>query len=172
MSTVLSSARFSALEVVDVARFDNEIVFTDLIMSGMNISILATELVSIGSTGTATDTGIALTAANDINMVVTGAGSLINVAVGDSAATNNGTFTLGHLDAGVMIPAFRYAYNGTSEVDQLGLFAAAPVAQQTSAVVAGAFVAGSGTSVNDDSTFSGYTVGQVVAALKAYGLLA
>jgi len=43
---------------------------------------------------------------------------------------------------------------------------------ETTAIVAAAFVVGAGTAVNDASTFGGYTLGKVVAALKAQGLLA
>jgi hypothetical protein len=172
MSTVLTSARFSALEVVDVARFDNEIVFMDLVMSGTNLSILATELVTIGSTGTTAGNGVIISAAKDISVMVTGAGSAINVAAGDVSTTNNGLFSIGHLNAGVMVPAFRYSYDGTLQVDKLGLFAATPVAQQTTAVVAAAFVANTSGISDDTATFGGYSIGKVVAALKLYGILA
>ena len=36
----------------------------------------------------------------------------------------------------------------------------------------GSFVTGSGTAVVNDTTFNGYTIGQVVTALQDYGLLA
>jgi hypothetical protein len=44
--------------------------------------------------------------------------------------------------------------------------------QQTTAVAAAAFVANTSLIANDSATFGGYTMGQVVAALKAQGLLA
>lgn len=44
--------------------------------------------------------------------------------------------------------------------------------QQTTAVAAATFTANSGTSVNDASTFDGYTINQVVKALRNLGLLA
>jgi hypothetical protein len=46
------------------------------------------------------------------------------------------------------------------------------VYQETTAVVAAAFVANTSAIVDDTATFGGYTMGQVVAALKAQGLLA
>jgi len=46
------------------------------------------------------------------------------------------------------------------------------VYQETTAVVAAAFVANTSAIVDDTATFGGYTIGQVVAALKAQGLLA
>ena len=44
--------------------------------------------------------------------------------------------------------------------------------QLTTAIASASFVAGSGTAVKNDSTFGGYTIGQIVTALKAQGLLA
>ena len=44
--------------------------------------------------------------------------------------------------------------------------------QETTAVAAAAFVANTSLIANDSATFGGYTMGQVVAALKAQGLLA
>jgi hypothetical protein len=43
--------------------------------------------------------------------------------------------------------------------------------QETTAVVAGAFVSNTSLIVDDSATYGGYTMGQVVAALKAQGLL-
>ncbi len=56
----------------------------------------------------------------------------------------------------------------------VGLHGAAPVAQTTPAVAAAAFVAGAGAAdvVGATSTFGGYTVGQIVAALQQHGILA
>jgi hypothetical protein len=54
----------------------------------------------------------------------------------------------------------------------LGFFGATPAAQPTTSITGAAFVAGAGTAVNDASTFDGYTLGEVVAALRALGLLA
>jgi hypothetical protein len=55
---------------------------------------------------------------------------------------------------------------------KLGLFGASPVVQPTTAVAAATFVAGAGTAVNDASTFDGYTIKQVVKALRTLGMLA
>lgn len=52
-----------------------------------------------------------------------------------------------------------------------GLYGTTPIVQVTTGVASAAFVAGVGTAVNDDSTFGGYTLGQVVQALQNYGLL-
>ncbi len=53
-----------------------------------------------------------------------------------------------------------------------GFFGATPVAQPTTAVSAAAFSAGTSGIADDTATYGGYTMGQVVAALKSLGLLA
>ncbi len=58
-----------------------------------------------------------------------------------------------------------------------GFFGGVPVVKQTAGALTSGFAAGSGSNVNDDSTFTGnvgasaYTIGDIVAALKAYNLL-
>jgi len=54
----------------------------------------------------------------------------------------------------------------------LGTFGAAAIAQPTNAGAASAFVQNAGNAVNDASTFDGYTLKQVVKALRNLGLLA
>lgn len=54
----------------------------------------------------------------------------------------------------------------------LGFFGATPVAQPTTAIAAATFTANAGTAVNDASTFDGYTLNQIVKALRNVGLLA
>jgi hypothetical protein len=53
----------------------------------------------------------------------------------------------------------------------LGFYNATAIARPTTAGAAAAFVAGAGTAVNDASTFDGYTLRQVVRALRNLGLL-
>lgn len=54
---------------------------------------------------------------------------------------------------------------------KLALYGAPPIVRPTTAVAAAAFVANSGTAVNDASTFGGYTLKQVVQALQNIGAL-
>lgn len=62
---------------------------------------------------------------------------------------------------------------GTSTSQKIGFYNATPVIQQTTGVSEAAFVENAGgAAVNVDSTFGGYTVQQVVQALKNLGLLA
>jgi len=61
---------------------------------------------------------------------------------------------------------------GTATSQKLSFWNATPIVQPTTAVAAAAFVANTGTAVNDASTFDGYTMAQVVKALRNAGLLA
>lgn len=61
---------------------------------------------------------------------------------------------------------------GTGTNQKLGFWNATPVIQPTTGISASAFVANSGTAVNDASTFDGYTVKQIAAALRQIGILA
>lgn len=61
---------------------------------------------------------------------------------------------------------------GATTSDKLAFWAATPIVQPTTGVAAATFTANSGTAVNDASTFDGYTVRQVVKALRNMGLLA
>lgn len=61
---------------------------------------------------------------------------------------------------------------GTATSQKLSFWNVAPIVQPTTAVAAATFVANAGTAVNDASTFDGYTLKQVVKALRNEGLLA
>ena len=61
---------------------------------------------------------------------------------------------------------------GNAATDTIGFYGATKIAQPTTSVTAATFVAGSGTAVNDASTFDGYTIAKVVKALRNLGLLA
>lgn len=54
----------------------------------------------------------------------------------------------------------------------LGLFGATAVAQPTTGITAASFVANTSAIADDTATWDGYTVGQIVAALRTVGLLA
>lgn len=53
----------------------------------------------------------------------------------------------------------------------VGFYGVTPVARATTGISAGAFVANTSGIADDTATFGGYTMGQVVAALKAIGIL-
>lgn len=61
---------------------------------------------------------------------------------------------------------------GTATSQKLGFWNTTPIIQPTTGVGTATFTANSGTAVNDASTFDGYTIKQVVKALRNAGLLA
>jgi hypothetical protein len=61
---------------------------------------------------------------------------------------------------------------GTGTGQKLGFWNAAPIAQPTTAIAAATFVTNTSAIADDTATFDGYTIGQVVKALRNAGLLA
>lgn len=61
---------------------------------------------------------------------------------------------------------------GTGTTQKLAFWNATPIVQPTTAVAAATFVANTSGIANDTATFDGYTIGQVVKALRDAGLLA
>jgi len=60
----------------------------------------------------------------------------------------------------------------TAAAQKISFWNAAPIVQPTVAIAAAVFVANTSGIVNDSATFDGYTIGQVVKALRNAGLLA
>lgn len=108
-------------------------------------------------------------------------GGTVSVKGGDGASGSAGNADGGDLeiDGGV---GFGTGVDGGIKIASnqgiLGIFNAAPVAQQNGTGETVGFSAGIGTGVNDDSTFTGnvgataYRISDIVKALKNYGLLA
>jgi len=61
---------------------------------------------------------------------------------------------------------------GTATTQKLAFWNATPIVQVTTGVAAATFVANTSAIANDTATFDGYTLGQVVKALRNMGLLA
>lgn len=61
---------------------------------------------------------------------------------------------------------------GTATTEKLALWNATPIVQPTTAVAAATFVTNTSLIANDTATFDGYTIGQVVKALRNIGILA
>lgn len=61
---------------------------------------------------------------------------------------------------------------GTATSQKLGFWNATPIIQPTTGIAAAAFVANTSGIADDSATFDGYTIGQVVKALRNVGLLA
>ena len=100
------------------------------------------------------------------------AGTQFEAAATNCITTHNGTApTVGIIDASVMYSSDIVAGNSaphfrTENGNIIKLY------RETTAVAAAAFVANTSLIANDSATYGGYTMGQVVAALKAQGLLA
>lgn len=60
---------------------------------------------------------------------------------------------------------------GTANTQKISFWNKTPIVQPTTSITGAAFVAGTGTAVNDASTFGGYTLKQIAAALINVGLL-
>lgn len=61
---------------------------------------------------------------------------------------------------------------GTSTTQKIGFWNVSPVSQPTTAVAAATLVGGGGTTLTDTDTFDGYTLKQIVKALRNTGILA
>lgn len=99
-----------------------------------------------------------------------GTGTGITLLLEDSAGNNTFEF----LDNGnLSIPSANGAKIGTATSQKISLWNATPIVQPTTGIAESAFVENlGGTIINDDSTFDGYTLRQVVKALRDFGLLA
>jgi hypothetical protein len=84
-------------------------------------------------------------------------------ATGDFTFFDGGNFILG-TTTGTKI--------GTSTSQKIGFWNATPIVQPTTAVGAANFVGGAGTAITSTDTFDGYTLQQIVKALRNIGLLA
>jgi hypothetical protein len=116
---------------------------------------------------------------NEDNQIVIGANSTGNgantITIGNINITNNyiqGNFNI--TDAkNIILGTTTGTKIGTATSQKLGFWNATPIVQPTTSVAESGFVENAGgTAVNDDSTFDGYTLRQIVKALRNAGLLA
>lgn len=61
---------------------------------------------------------------------------------------------------------------GSAPTEKFSFYGVAPIVQPDNLITSATAVHGSGQAVKDDSTFGGYTIGQIVTALQTLGLLA
>jgi hypothetical protein len=93
--------------------------------------------------------------------------------LGNASTTNNyiyGNFNI--IDKDIILGTTTGTKIGTATTQKLSLWNATPDVQPTTAITAAAFVANTSGIVDDTATFGGYTLGQIVAALKRIGALA
>lgn len=170
--TVVGSQKFASLEIVDSAKFDNEIVYGDLSMTGSSISIVCSEDVTISSTGASGPWGVNILSVGPVTSSSTQSTNWVLAGFDDGVAPTSGTVGLGHSTTGAPVGGLAVEFESVSGETRVGAFGATPVAQPTTAGAAAAFIAGTSGIADDSATFGGYTVGQVVQALQNLGLLA
>ena len=130
-----------------------------------------------GIGGTSTGGGLSLFGGNSTS----GTGGSFSMAGGTSTSATGGSVTIApgtggvangtvSINAGAGGTVIQIADNGTNA--ELGFFAATPVPQPTTSIGSASFTANSGTAINSASTFDGYTIAQVVKALRNLGQLA
>lgn len=145
-------------------------------------AILPVDLNSQNLTTTGTVTALIQTAsifpATNVDLVI----STRNGAAGTSISLRAGTSPIAVLTVsnqalmvanGVNI-SFATATGtkfGTSVTQKMGWWNATPVVQQTTAIVGAAFAANTSGIGDGTATYGGYTGGQIVAALRLYGIL-
>jgi hypothetical protein len=83
----------------------------------------------------------------------------------------NGTVTMSD-GSNIAVGSTNGTKIGTATTQKIGFYNATPIVRPGTGVAEAAFVEGTGTAVNDNSTFGGYTLQQVVQALQNLGLLA
>lgn len=109
-------------------------------------------LTSIGATGALTVTGGVTVSTGGITL--TTGGLVMSDGNNEAYGTTNGT------------------KHGTATSQKQSFWNATPVVQPTTGVAAATLVGGGGTTLTDTDTFDGYTLKQVVKALRTIGLLA
>jgi len=97
-------------------------------------------------------------------------GSSINGTATTLGISTGGTGQGGLYGNGYLQTCLTFASNGSA--GELGFYSYSPVPQATSSGSSASFSANSGTAINSASTFDGYTLTQIVKALRNIGLLA
>lgn len=110
-----------------------------------------------------TQTAIGSGTQNFVDMQVAGSSKF--------SISNAGTATLTDA-ANIVVGTTTGTKIATATTQKLGFWNSTPVVQPTTSVTAATFVTNTSGTLNDSATFGGYTIGQVVAALKSIGVLA
>jgi len=130
---------------------------------------------------TSAATAGALTIAGGSNSNVIGTGGSITVAGGFGFAQGgNVNILCGGNDAQTAVTSIFLRdensaniaeFKGNNGTRQVGMFGVTPITRPTTAAAAATFIAGAGVAVQDVSTFDGYTIAQLVRAMRSFGWL-
>lgn len=116
-------------------------------------------------TGTEVARNLNLTGSTAI--ITNGNGGSVNLTAGAKDGTGvSGSITLKSASnlSGVEV-------TDTAGATKVGFWGVTPVVRATTGIAGSVIVGGAGTTVKEDTTFDGYTLAKVVAALKASGIL-
>jgi hypothetical protein len=122
---------------------------------------------SAGTSWSASGTGFGVNAASGF------AGNLLDLQINGTSEWNfSGTvFSIGEAND-IAVGTTTGTRIGTATTQKLGFWDKTPVVQPTTGISGATFVQDSGGSIHPTSTFDGYTIAQVVAALRQLGILA
>jgi hypothetical protein len=126
---------------------------------GSGLSSISMKLTSATPVFTFTSDGVLLFGTNTYSSMTNGI-SMKNGTAPTGAVSDQFSMYSADITAGNAAPHFRTENNAVIKLYQ-----------ETTGVAAAAFTANSGTAVNDASTFDGYTLKQVVKALRNLGIL-
>ncbi len=122
---------------------------------------------SAGSAGT-TDM---FTVGNQGNTAIAGTLGVTGATTLTSTLAANGIITMGD-GINIVTNGTTGTKIGTATSNKIGMWNATPIVQPTTAIAASTFTANTSLIANDTATFDGYTLGQIVKALRNIGLLA
>lgn len=168
--TSVTSQKYSAVEVVDSLKLDNELVFTDLVMDGESLAITVSDSLTMSCTGAG---GVTVQSVGPFITMTPANQTWFLAGFADGVADTDGSVYIGHDADGTPAPAVQTLFDSASSESRLGLFGATPVVQPDNAIAPAVIVTtGVGNSILDTDLINGYTLAQVVAALQATGILA
>lgn len=139
-----------------LAKYSSGFTTAGLLEATLGRLFTGTGNILIGPTGTASNIQFATSGTATTNLRLTIADTTITVADAINFVFNTTTGTK----------------HGTATTQKQSFWNATPIVQPTTAIAAATFVANTSGIVNDTATFDGYTIGQVVKALRNIGLLA
>lgn len=158
------TSRLSEINIKTVANAKHVTISAEGV--GSNVNLTANKG-AVNITSQLASTIKTINDANDLTLETDGAGSNINITPGQGDVKLNPTIGAVTLQtaAGANVNI------QLTPTGKLSFFGVAPTLRLTTLIAAAGFVANTSGIADDTATFGGYTIGQIVAALKQYGLL-